>query len=177
MNRRRHAVRLAGARLHPPHEDSGAALILAIGFVVMVGAISAGLASLTTSSLNNRGTLEMVRNRQYAAEGAIEDAIALVRVPVVSALTACASSAVVSIGNLTLNGVTIRVDQTNVCRVVRAPDGTVVAQRNVLFSACEQTGGPSCAPGAVIIRAQVNFEQGSSGVVTKTYVQSWSVNG
>jgi hypothetical protein len=50
----------------------------------------------------------------------------------------------------------------------------VVAQRNVVLSACNDVGS-SCLDAAVIIRAQVNFQQ-VAGVVTKTYVQSWSVN-
>lgn len=162
-------------RPHSQSEDSGAALILAIGFVLMVGAISAGLASLTTSSLNNRGTLEQVRDRQYAAEGAIQQAIAKVQSTGVTA-SECASSAVTQVTPIAdLNGVTIRVDRTNACGVVRTAAGTVVAQRNVSFAACVQNLSP-CTGAAVIVRAQVNFEQGSSGVVTNTYIQSWSVN-
>jgi hypothetical protein len=49
-----------------------------------------------------------------------------------------------------------------------------VAQRNVIFSACVSTGAV-CVASKVIIRAQVNFQQLGAGV-TKTYVQSWSVN-
>ena len=66
------------------HEDRGAALILAVAFVVMFGSIGAGLAALVTSSVNNRGSLESVRDRQYAADGAIEDAIVQVRLAATS---------------------------------------------------------------------------------------------
>ena len=61
------------------HEDRGAALLLAVGFVVVIGAIAGGLAGLATSGVNNRVTLEQVRNREYAADGAIENAISQVR--------------------------------------------------------------------------------------------------
>ena len=50
-------------------------MILAIGFVVMIGAISGGLAALATTSLNSRTTLETVRDREFAADGVIEQAI------------------------------------------------------------------------------------------------------
>jgi hypothetical protein len=153
---------------HRSDRDSGAALLLAIGFVLMISAISGGLIALAISSLNNRGDLEQVRNRQYAADGAIEKAISDVRG------ATCASPSGVTMDRL--NSMDIRVDWTNACGVVQGPEGTVLAQRNVVFSACvkPQPDGV-CPDAAIIIRAQVNFEQGL-GAVTKTYVQSWSVN-
>jgi Tfp pilus assembly protein PilX len=154
------------------HDDRGAALILAICFVVMVGAISGGLATLATSSLNNRGSLEAVRNRQYAADGAIQEAISQVRSAAVSPTSACST---VGSSATTFNAVAIHVDWRSTCGVVRAADGSVIAQRNVLFSSCPDTGS-TCLDAAVIIRAQVNFEQSASGAVTRTFVQSWSVN-
>jgi hypothetical protein len=155
------------------HRDSGAALILAVGFVLMVGAISGGLAGLALTSLNNRNTLETLRDREYAADGAIENAISQVR-------TLTCASANGSTTDSTMNAVTIRVDWTNVCGTAQLPDGSVASQRNVIFAACLNTGSP-CSDVAVpavpvIIRAQVNFEQALGGAVTKTYVQSWSVN-
>ena len=75
----------------------------------------------------------------------------------------------------TLNGSTIRVDWRTACTVVRGADGVVVSQRNAVFNACPDTGS-ACATDAVIIDAQVNFEQAATGAVTKTYVQSWSVS-
>ena len=155
------------------HEDRGAALLLAIGFVVMIGTIAGGLAGLATSGVNNRTTLERVRNREYAADGAIENAISQVR------LLTCASASG-SITDASMSSVSIRVDWVNACGVVQSSDGSVVSQRNVIFSACLNTGSP-CSDTAVpavpvIIRAQVNFQQSLVGAVTKTYVQSWSVN-
>jgi hypothetical protein len=153
--------------------DAGAALILAIGFVVMVGSIGAGLAALVTTSLNNRYALEQVRNRQYSADGAITEAISQVRAAVGGPLDSCTSAG----GSLvdTMNHINTRVEWVNACRTVIDATGAVVAQRNVIFSACEDTGS-SCSPTKVIIRAQVNFQQSQTGAVTKTFVQSWSVN-
>ena len=155
------------------HEDRGAALLLAVGFVVMIGAIAGGLAGLATSGVNNRTTLELVRNREYAADGAIENAISQVR------LLTCASASGF-ITDASMNSIPIRVDWVNACGVVQSTDGTVVSQRNVIFSACLNIGSPcldtAVPPVPVIIRSQVNFQQGLVGAVTKTYVQSWSVN-
>ena len=155
------------------HEDRGAALLLAVGFVVMIGAIAGGLAGLATSGVNNRTTLELVRNREYAADGAIENAISQVR-----SLTCASANGFTT--DASMNSISIRVDWVNACGVVQSSDGSVVSQRNVIFSACLNTGS-ACSdtavpPIPVIIRAQVNFQQALVGAVTKTYVQSWSVN-
>lgn len=149
------------------HEDVGAALLLAIGFVLMISAIGAGLASLATTSVNNRNSLELVRNRQYAADGAIEQAIAQVR-----ELTCSSPNDSL---NDSLNGVAIRVDWANACVNVHTSNdkAPLVEQRNVIFSAfCQNPSDESCKFSDVIIRAQVNFQVSP----VKTYIQSWSVN-
>ena len=160
----RRAARRAGGT----PDDRGAALVLAIGFVVMVGGIGAGLAALVSSSLNNRTALEQIRDRQYAADGAIEIAIAQ---QAERAASACAGDTGAT--SVTLNEVAIRVEWQNACAVVRGGDGLLYAQRNLLFVACSDTGA-GCGDDS-IIRAQVNFEQDPSGGVTRTSIQSWSV--
>jgi len=154
--------------------DNGAALILAIGFVLLIGAITAGLASLVTSGIYNRINLEQVRDRQYAAEGAIELAIASAR-SVLDGAIGCTADTDAST-TTQLNATDIRVDWTNACGVVRSADGLVLIQRNLVFTACIDLG-QRCAETDTIVHAQVNFEQGSTGAVTKTYIQSWSVTG
>jgi hypothetical protein len=152
---------------------------MAIAFVLMVGAISAGLVSLAASGLGNRNTLQVLRNRQYAADGAVVQAITAVR------LLSCTPTTG-SLVDSSVNAISIRVDWVNVCGVVQGgdvgstataagADGTVVAQRNVVFSACVNTGS-ACLSSAVIIRAVVNFQQAHGAGVTRTYVQTWSVN-
>lgn len=154
-------------------DDTGAALILAIGFVLMIGAISAGIAALVTSSVNNRGSLELVRNRQYAADGAIETAITQVRQT--SGFTFADCTADTGSTTDTLNGVAVRVEWISACRLVRGSDGAALAQRNVVFSSCVNLAA-ACLDADVLIRAEVNFQQnGVGGPVTMTYVQSWSV--
>ena len=149
--------------------DDGAALVFAIGFVVMVGAIMAGLTGLVISSMNNRGTLEIVRDRQYAADGAIEIAIAQAR----TALPACAAKPSSNVS--TLNSIKVRVEVQSACAIVRGSDGVALTQRNVIFTTCLDTES-ACTEKSVIIRAEVNFASAASGGVTTTAIQSWSVN-
>jgi hypothetical protein len=147
------------------HADSGAALLLALGFVVLVGAIGGGLAGLAATSVHNESTLELVRDREYAADGAIEQAISQVRDNTCSSPDSSTFD--------TLNQIAIRVDYRNVCGFVPSADGNIAEQRNVIFSAfCVAPAAARCNTSNVIIRAQVNFQQSP----VKTYVQSWSVN-
>ncbi|MCU1392488.1 MAG: hypothetical protein JWM34_916 [Ilumatobacteraceae bacterium] len=154
------------------HDDRGAALLLAIGFVVMIGAISAGLAAMVTSGVTNQTTLVAVRDRQYAADGAVETAIAEVRHDITVNGSDCSSAAGVT--RVHLDDVDVRVDWRNDCGVVRTADGFVVARRDVAFDACIDAGA-SCSSADTIINAVVAFDQDSSGTVTHTAVQSWSV--
>jgi hypothetical protein len=143
--------------------EAGAALILALGFVVLIGAISAGLLGFITTSVSHRPILDDVRNEQYAADGAVEHEIAAARSRLDGGGAICASPATHA-----LNGASIQV----ACQDVTNPvwvSGDVFLQRNAVFTA-------SSSDGDVVVRAQVNFEQSSTGSVTATYVQSWSVN-
>jgi hypothetical protein len=148
--------------------ERGAALIIAIAFMMMIGVVSAGLLAFITTSVNARPRLDAVRNRQYAADAAIEYSIARVRGVGANgpALTSCAGP-----DTQTSNSVTIRVECTDVPISVNG-----FLQRNVVFVACLSSAA-NCTNEA-IIRAQVNYEATFSSpiVVTKTYIQSWSVN-
>ena len=158
----------AGRRAAGRAGDRGAGLVLAIGFVVMIGGIGAGLAALVSSSLNNRTALEQIRDRQYAADGAIEIAIAQ---QAERAAAACASEP--GSTSVTLNSVAVRVEWRNACAVTRGGDGLLYVERNLLFVACRDTG-TACGDDG-IIRALVNFEQDAAGNVTRTSIRSWSV--
>ena len=159
----------AGARVPTDDRDRGAALLIAIGFVVMIGVITGGLAALMTTNVTDRMALSRLRDRQYAAEAAVNQEIVTVRqLP----RTSAASCGTVS----SLNSVSIRVDCAQGLTAVAGSDGTVLAQRNVVFSACVNTGS-ACTANAVLVRATVNFEQQYANGVTRTAVLSWSVLG
>jgi Tfp pilus assembly protein PilX len=162
-------------------DERGAALILAIAFMVLVGVIGAALLGATTSGLHNRQALERTRDKEYAADAAIESAITQVRTLAAPgpALHTCGPYPLAA-GSVSAGAPAIQVDCAGV------PTLTIrgLLQRNVLFTSCLQsdvdTATGTCKPSSVIIRALVNFETSGSGsaiVVTHTTVQTWSVNG
>ncbi|MFM2077255.1 MAG: hypothetical protein RJA49_1145, partial [Actinomycetota bacterium] len=117
----------AGTRVPADNRDRGAALLIAIGFVVMIGVITGGLAALMTTNVTDRMALSRLRDRQYAAEAAVNQEIVTVRqLP----RTSTASCGTVS----SLNSVSIRVDCSQGLTAVTGSGGTVLAQRNVVFS-------------------------------------------
>jgi hypothetical protein len=147
---------------------------MAIAFVVAIGALSGGLAGLVSSTASRRVPIEANRNRQYAADGAIEDAIGRVRLVADPAVSPCVA-ANPGFYSSTFNKVSIRVDCTNVFGVTSGASGSVVEQRNVVFEACRNIG-VRCGTGAatVLTRAQVNYEMAPTGGVASTHVQTWS---
>jgi hypothetical protein len=163
------------SRRFQARDERGAALLMAVGVMIMLGLLGAGLVGALTTSLDHRALLDAARNREYAADGAIEYAITQVR-----QLTAPGPGQK-ACGPYThsLNGVSIHVDCINSPRVTR----TGLLQRDVIFVACENIGA-TCDDSSsntqlhTIIRAEVNFESASqSGTpVTATYLQTWSVN-
>jgi hypothetical protein len=169
-------------------DERGASLILAIAFMLVIGAITGAVLSSVASGLNTRSALDTARNREYAADGLVEYAITQARVPVaswdpgappsVSAFLDSASSVGCggpyspTLGNVPaeahLNGIDIRVECTPAPALTRSG----LLQRNAIFNACVDTGS-ACA-GSSIVRARVNFSDTASG---PTHVQAWSVNG
>jgi hypothetical protein len=166
-------------------DEHGASLILVIGFLVFIGSFGAAVLSSVTSGFNDRTVLDQVRNRQYAADGGIEYAIARVR-----ALSNAGGPGLQPCGDpatpgryylpTTMNNFLIRID----CDIspTRLIAGSYL-QRNVVFTACVKATPVDVACGdqaktPVVIRAQVNFETPPlSAVTTRTYIQSWSVDG
>ena len=157
-------------------DERGASLILAIAFLVVVGGISSAVISSVVSGFNGRTVLDRARDREYAADGGIQYAIAQVRavpLPVGPGLARCVNSG--DHYNNTLNKVAIRIDCSY--QPTLTIGGRAFLQRNVVFTACVDKG-TQCTDATTVIRAQVNFEAVSSSPnVTRTWVQSWSVNG
>ena len=159
--------------------ESGAALILAIGCVLFVRAIVGVTLSMITSGMNNRRDLDTLRNRQYAADAGIEYAITQVRqFPSPGPGQFGCDDDDAGWLRPAINDVEIRVECTN------RPAFTLAGglQRNVVFNACLESDATNigrCPEDASIIRAQVNFEAVSAAgqvVPGETTVQYWSVN-
>ncbi len=157
-------------------DERGAALILAIAFMVVVGATAGATLAMVTSGLHNRRTLDTVRDREYAADAAIEYAIAAVRsLPEPGpALMPCGPY----VYSVPPNNTSIHVD----CKPLPTRTFSGFLQLNVVFTACVGSLSVTCGSAGHpdIIRAQVNFQATTSSslvIVTRTWVQSWSVNG
>jgi hypothetical protein len=154
------------------HGERGASLILAIAFMVVIGGISSAVLATTTSGLQDRVALDQARNREYAADGAIEQTIVAAR-----ALSGMCPTPTPSPN---LNGVKIHVDCSSAAAIVNGPGNVPLLQNDLSFVACVAMGAGNGTPCASptdppIINAQVNF-QGTAPTVT-TFVQAWSVNG
>jgi Tfp pilus assembly protein PilX len=167
---------LLGRSQRVEREERGAALILAIAFMLVVAVIGASLLSSIVSSLDNRSSLDAARDRQYAADGAIESAIAKARTITTAGgvgLAPCTQPVAPSDHySSTLNGVAIRVDCANASSLTLGG----YLQHNVIFTACVDTGA-ACTDATAIVRSHVDFEGiGDPLVVSRTYIQSWSVN-
>ena len=147
-------------------DEQGVALVLALSFMVLIGVVTTALLSSLISSVGQRSQLDDVRNRQYAAEAAVEGAIASARAtPASAGLGATCTSP-----SRSLNGITIHVDCTN----IPIPTRTGFTQANTVFTSC--VGSSTCTTANTIVRAQVNYESADGTTITKSYIQSWTVN-
>jgi type II secretory pathway pseudopilin PulG len=170
MNRRRLNQLVSPSGSDP---ERGAALILALGVMVAISGVLAGLVLFVSTSTKASVTLEQTRNELYAADGAIEQAIRAVQANTNGLIgNACPAQVQAS---YPLNGRTIRVACAG--QPSTSLQGTqVVIQRNVLFTACEaDLVANACPAGSIIISAKVNFPTNAAGTVTGAFVQSWSV--
>jgi hypothetical protein len=141
-------------------DESGAVLILALIFLLVVGMVVGSLASWATNDLNNTAKFTSARTVQYSVSGATENAIQNMRyTPLFSTqLNTTAASPSYCWGTSAPSAVTI--DNLNVavwCSTVWTP--TSAATRVVTFSACPVTSSEtaaSCAA-APTLQAVVTF--------------------
>jgi hypothetical protein len=165
------------------HGERGATLILAIAFMVVIGGIGAAVVSSVTSSFRGRVVLDLVRDKQYAADAGVEYAIGQVRAkPLPGPAKLFCGQDITTRPDYYIrpafNGVPIRVDCSNQWGATT----TLFEQRNVIFTACvDVTPTTKCGQPTtpIVVRAQINYEAVSAGSVlnvTRTWVQSWSVN-
>jgi hypothetical protein len=154
-------------------DERGATLIFAIGFLVVVGSIAAATLAFVNSGLGQRSVLDTVRNRQYAADAAVEHVVAQVRANPDDGVDVAAN---VCPTTSTLDGVTIRVTCASAPQLTLDPTNQVLLLRNVVISAACVPDGKLCTNADTIVRAEVNFEGDSDGPITGVTIQSWSVN-
>jgi len=160
-------------------DERGASLILAIVFMLVAGAIGAGLTTSVSSGVLGSHVLTVARDREYAAEGGINRAIAALRAgsPASIGLIGCGPF---NYDGLAVEGSTtvdIRVECTPAPEVTASPNPSV--RHNVILVACEAVGNTACGgtgKSAPIIRSQINFQVSAADAVTSTYVQTWSVS-
>ena len=159
------------------HDERGAALIFAIVFVVVVSAIGGAMFSSLATGQYDRTTLDLTRNREYAADAAVEADIALVRSNLTSGATPCPATPFSPSPSLESPPVPITVT----CSYSQGETLSGFLQRNATFSAkCTLLQPPVCPNIGQIVGAQVNFQSPSpltaqQVTVTGTYVQSWTV--
>src|SRR5262249_11990702 len=151
--------------------------ILVLGFMVVVGAIGAAVIGNLSSGLNQRVALDKARDREYAADAAIQNGVGVIRAIPASSTYARPGLSVCSLADYTFNGLTMHVDCVGVPTVTRSG----YLQRNVDFTAClaSDVAAGACPSAKIIIRAQVNFQAVGSFAslnIQRTWVQSWSVN-
>ena len=172
-------------RNRPRKMNDGAALILAIVFMLVIGAITGAVLASVTSGLNDRVALDGARNREYAADGLIDHAIANARAKVATwnssadvvtflnsaTTTGCGGPYQSGVGGApALDGFNNTSNKLHVdCTPAPGQTRTGALTRNAIFTACPGTS--ACTDASTIVRAQINFDSGS------TIVQAWSVNG
>jgi hypothetical protein len=161
-------------------DERGASLVLAIVFMVVVGAIGGGVIASISSGLGSGTRLATARNRQYAADAAVESSIARVRrlnaggTPV-AGFPSCGSDPTYTFeANPSID---IHVDCANVPTPAGTGTGSIALQNDVTFKSCLDSAvvAGKCPADNTIVNAQVNFQTNGSQVTT--YVLSWSVNG
>ena len=150
---------------------------MALAVMLAVGGILGGLITLLNTSNKVAVSLQASRNRQYAADAAVEQAIRVVQAGPERGLigNTCSGAGAFTPPIGAINGYTIRVD----CRGVPSPRldtlNRIIIERNVLFLACVANGATPCDEATSIIKAKVNFPTNAAGIVTGAFVQSWSV--
>ena len=160
-------------------EERGATLILVLGFVVIVGLASTSLLQLITSGAATRSSLDKTRNREYDADGAIEQSIAAVRQNLEHGDEPCGDTSHFSYD---VNSLPNRIESMQVdCAYTQTVSLAGFLQRNTQLRACALQPGGACPAGSAIVTAQVNFQSkagpnAAKAPVEKTFIESWTVN-
>lgn len=164
----------------PKHSERGASLIMALAVMLAISGILGGLVTLVTSSTKVAVRLREARAEEYAADAAVEQAIRAVqddtqgRGLIGNICTSTGVDPFFLPRPAVINGVAIRVDCAGDPASSLDALYRVVILRNVVFTACVDSG-TACTDTTAIIQAKVNFPTNAAGVVTGAFIQSWSV--
>jgi hypothetical protein len=133
----------SGTGLKGARDESGAVIVLALIFLIVVGSVVGSLADWATNDLNNTAHFTSARTQQYALSSAAETAIQNIRyAPLLSTDQVPRPSPSYCWGNGPTSELTL--DNTAVavwCSTVWTP--TSAATRVVSFSACPVTSSES----------------------------------
>lgn len=138
--------------------DSGAALILALAFLLGIGAVLVPLVSLAGSNMINTSNLQTQRGIEFSADAIMDGAIQTVRHE--PPTTSCPTFPGGSTPSLTVDGTSMEVQCSEAPVSDLDPFG-----RNVEFDACVAQPAEiwaTCQANAVI-RAQVSFDDLAPG--------------
>lgn len=161
---RRHLRRAAA-------EETGAALLIVLGFIAVIGFMGLALVGYATTNLKATNALRPVRTTKYAADSAVEAAINKFRQDFTVPCPKDKFYKIAVVGN---NGVPIDslVTRPDI-RVDCGPQVISGSTRQVTFTAKCDSGTPDCPAGTTLLVARVKFE-GTAPV--KTTVETWSVH-
>jgi hypothetical protein len=149
-------IRMAHRRTPAGHDEAGAALILALVFVLAVASVGVTLVSATGSDILNSSNLKAQRSLEYAADGATSLATQNVRYSGNNYSTP--GDCLPNGSSVSLDGVNVTVDCSQ-----QQFDPVSGVTRVVNFYACTAA---SCTSGNAVLQAQVTFDDYS---VTNSY--------
>jgi hypothetical protein len=142
------------ASRRPSRHDEGAALVLALVFLVAVGLVLLAIVTFAGGSFRNTINLNSQRGVEYAADGATTAAAQATRYTY-NTYTTPGNCLPGGQSSMTINGIAISVQ----CSAVNFNPNSA-ATREVLFLAC-RTGG-SCTTSNAIIQASVTYDDYST---------------
>jgi hypothetical protein len=160
-------------------DETGAVLLLALGFIAIIGFLGLALISYSTTNLRATIALRPVRSMKYAADGAVEGAINKFRqdftVP-------CGTGPAVTANFYRLK---LEVDPSGRRPVDPLLQDVIVdcgsqeilsaSSRRATFTAhCPTPGTTTCPTGKTVLVAKVKFDGAAPAAATT--VETWSVH-
>ena len=152
-------------RTHTRQDDSGAVLILALIFVIIVTISIFGLITFGGTGILNATNLEGQRSLEFAADGAATAAVQAVRYSNLGFNTtsvedclpdgAVLNPASPTPQTMTVNGITMTVD----CTATQLPASQPNVTRAIAFYACQQA---PCLANNSVVEAIVYFDDSSA---------------